>query len=108
MPGLHFTTQQERMSLLTDVLLQTETAGDVEDIKDDLFSDRNVGRNKGRKGVKRQAGTLSSLAGGDHMAYMEYKNMSKAAREASRSQFFKKNDKTKERKKAAAQRMLED
>ena len=108
MPGLQFTTQQERMSLLTDVLLQSETAGDVEDIKDDLFSDRNVARNKGRKGVKRQAGTLSSLAGGEHMAYMEYHRGSKAAREAGRSQFFKKNEKTKERKKAAAQKMLED
>jgi DNA excision repair protein ERCC-3 len=108
MPGLHYTSQQERMSLLTDVLLQTETAGEVEDIHDDLFSDRNVGRNKGRKGVKRQAGTLSSLAGGEHMAYYEYNKLSKAAKETGRSQFFKKNEKTKERKKAAAQRMLED
>jgi superfamily II DNA or RNA helicase len=108
MPNLAFTSQQERMSLLTDVLLQSETAGDVEDIKDDLFSDRNVARNKGRKGIKRQAGTLSSLAGGEHMAYMEYHKGSKAARDASRSAFFKKNDKNQERKKAAARKMMEE
>lgn len=105
MPGLAFRTQQERMSLLTDVLLQSETAGDVEDIKDDLFSDRNVSRNK-KKGpiVKRQAGTLSSLAGGDDMAYLEYQRGSKTNKELAkqRSAFFRKEDRDRERRKKAA------
>ncbi|OQO14016.1 hypothetical protein B0A48_00891 [Cryoendolithus antarcticus] len=110
MPNLHFSTQQERMSLLTDVLLQNETAGDVEDIKDDLFSDRNVARNRGRKAlVKRQAGTLSSLAGGESMAYMEYARGSKTNKELAkqRNQFFRKEDRAKERRKKATASMLD-
>lgn len=109
MPGLAFSTHEERRSALTDVLLQSETAGDVEDIKDDLFSDRNVGRNKSRKGaVKRQAGTLNSLSGGGSMAYMEYGKGSKQGKEMARqrNQFFKKEDRAKERRKKAAQDML--
>jgi DNA excision repair protein ERCC-3 len=108
MPNLAFNTQQERMTLLTDVLLQSETAGDVEDIKDDLFSRQNVGRNK-KKGsaVRRQAGTLSSLAGGDNMAYMEYGrgNANKALAKP-RNAFFKKDDRLRERKKKQADEML--
>ncbi|QIX01685.1 hypothetical protein AMS68_007202 [Peltaster fructicola] len=110
MPNLAFRTQQERMSLLTDVLLQSETAGDVEDIKDDLFSDRNVskGRKKGPM-VKRQAGTLSSLAGGDDMAYLEYQRGSKTNKELAknRSAFFRKEDRDREKRKKARASMLE-
>jgi DNA excision repair protein ERCC-3 len=106
MPNLAFNTQQERMTLLTDVLLQSETAGDVEDIKDDLFSDRNVSRTKKKgSGVRRQAGTLSSLAGADNMAYMEHergKNPNKALAKP-RNQFFKKNAAAAQRR-AKAQR----
>lgn len=107
MPNLAFNTQNERMSLLTDVLLQSETVGDVEDIKDDLFSDRN--QSKGKKkgnGVRRQAGTLSSLAGGEDMAYMEYaknsKNNANKALAKPRNSFFKKEDRRKERIRKAA------
>lgn len=111
MPNLAFATQQERMSLLTDVLLQSETAGDVEDIKDDLFSDRHVGRSQQRKkagGVKRQAGTLSSLAGGEDMAYLEYARGSKNKELAKpRNAFFRKEERQKERRAKAAREMLE-
>jgi DNA excision repair protein ERCC-3 len=116
MPNLAFATHQERMSLLQDVLLQSETAGDVEDIKDDLFGDRYVSkaqqrkRQGGMKGVKRQAGTLSSLAGGDDMAYLEYKKGS-ANRDAlgkPRNAFFKKEERNRERRQKAARDMLED
>ncbi|EME81670.1 uncharacterized protein MYCFIDRAFT_154357 [Pseudocercospora fijiensis CIRAD86] len=110
MPNLKFTTQQERMTALQDVLLQSETAGDVEDIKDDLFSDRNVSRGKAKgKGVRRQAGTLSSLAGGENMAYYEYSknNPNKALAAKPRNQFFKKHEKQQERKRKAAREMLE-
>ncbi|KAM3417211.1 hypothetical protein BST61_g5471 [Cercospora zeina] len=106
MPNLAFNTQQERMTLLTDVLLQNDTTGDVEDIKDDLFSDRNVSRSKKKgNGVRRQAGTLSSLAGGDNMAYMEHdrgKNPNKALAKP-RNAFFKKNAAAQARKAKAAQ-----
>ena len=110
MPNLAFATQQERMSLLTDVLLQSETAGDVEDIKDDLFSDRNVSRQQKKKanGVKRQAGTLSSLAGGEDMAYLEYAKGSRNKEFAKpRNAFFRKEDRQKERRQKAAREMLE-
>lgn len=110
MPNLAFATKQERMSLLTDVLLQSETAGDVEDIKDDLFSDRNVSRSQQKKksGVKRQAGTLSSLAGGEDMAYLEYAKGSKNKEFAKpRNAFFRKEDRNKERRAKAARDMLE-
>jgi DNA excision repair protein ERCC-3 len=58
MPDLRYSRQEDRMTLLTDVLLQSETAGDEEKIVDDLFSDRSTFRKGGKKGngVKRQAG----------------------------------------------------
>jgi DNA excision repair protein ERCC-3 len=60
------------------------------------------------KGVKRQAGTLSSLAGGDDMAYLEYKKGS-ANRDAlgkPRNAFFKKEERNRERRQKAAKDML--
>ena len=109
MPDLAFATQQERMSLLTDVLLQSETAGDVEDIKDDLFSDRNTSRlNRKKGGVKRQAGTLSSLAGGEDMAYMEYARGSRNKELAKpRNAFFRKEERVKDRRVKAARDMMD-
>ena len=55
-------------------MLQNETSADVEHVNDDLFSARSGG-NKGavaKKGVKRSAASLSGLAGGEDMAYVEY------------------------------------
>lgn len=71
MPGLAFATPQERRELLTDVMLQNETAGDIEKIEGDLFSERQFHTTKNR-GVKRTAGALSELSGGQDMAYIEY------------------------------------
>ncbi|KAK3057470.1 DNA repair helicase RAD25 [Extremus antarcticus] len=108
MPDLAFANHQERMGLLTDVLLQSETAGGVEDIKDDLFSDRNVKRvhHHGRKGVKRQAGTLSSLAGGEDMAYMEYAKGRNKELAKGRNAFFRKEERTRDRRAKANKEML--
>ncbi len=112
MPNLAFANQQERMSLLTDVLLASETAGDVEDIKDDLFSDRNVRRvgEKKKGGVKRQAGTLAGLAGGEDMAYLEYAKGGgrnrELAKQQGRSAFFRKEERLKERRAKAARDMV--
>ncbi|KAF2455609.1 DNA repair helicase RAD25 [Lineolata rhizophorae] len=79
LPGLAFTSPQERRELLTDVMLQSETAGDVEKIDDDLFSARSGGSLGGRRagarggaGVRRTAGTLADLSGGQDMAYVEF------------------------------------
>lgn len=108
MPNLRFTTQEERMTLLTDVLLQSETAGDEEKIVDDLFSDRSTFRKQGKKsGVRRQAGTLASLAGGEDMAYMEYARGSKSNKELAKPKnaFFRKEERDRERRKRAAKEM---
>ncbi|KAK5119869.1 hypothetical protein LTR85_007195 [Meristemomyces frigidus] len=113
MPDLRFSTQEERMTLLTDVLLQSETAGEQENIVDDLFSDRSTFRKSGGKkgsGVKRQAGTLSSLAGGEDMAYLEYARGSRSNKELAnqpKNAFFKKQERDKERRKKAAREMRE-
>ena len=72
--GLAYATPAERRELLQEVMLQNETSADVEHVNDDLFSARSGG-NKGavaKKGVKRSAATLSGLAGGEDMAYVEY------------------------------------
>ncbi|KAF2769763.1 DNA repair helicase rad25 [Teratosphaeria nubilosa] len=112
MPNLQFATYEERMSLLTDVLLRSETEGEEERIVDDLFSDkatfRKGGAGGGRKGggVKRQAGTLSSLAGGDNMAYMEYGRGAGKQLEKSRSAFFRKEERERERRKKNAGKLL--
>ncbi|CAK3837172.1 probable RNA polymerase II transcription initiation nucleotide excision repair factor TFIIH, 3^-5^ [Lecanosticta acicola] len=106
MPNLMFNTHNDRMQLLQDVLLQSETAAEVEDIKDDLFSDRNVARsNKKKSGVRRQAGTLSSLAGGEDMAYIETKKNS-ANKALKRNDFFKKEARKKARQKEQQQGLL--
>ncbi|EMC94129.1 hypothetical protein BAUCODRAFT_221487 [Baudoinia panamericana UAMH 10762] len=113
MPDLRFSTQEERMTLLTDVLLQSETAGDEEKIVDDLFSDRATFRKSGvgkkGSGVKRQAGTLASLAGGEDMAYLEYAKGSRSnkALAGPRSAFFRKEDRDRERRKKAQRELMD-
>ena len=114
MPDLLFRTPGERRELLTDVCLRNEADGDVEDIKDDLFSDRvqSRGGQKKKGGVKRQAGTLSSLAGGEDMAYLEYakggrnKELAKAGQ--GQSAFFRKEDRIKEKRRKAARDAARD
>jgi DNA excision repair protein ERCC-3 len=72
--GLAYSTPAERRELLQEVMLQNETSAEVEHVTDDLFSERSGGvRGKVKKGaVKRSAATLSGLAGGEDMAYIEY------------------------------------
>lgn len=54
-------------------MLQNESSADVEQVTDDLFSMRSAGKRSGKKpSAKRSAATLSGLAGGDDMAYIEY------------------------------------
>ena len=111
MPGLKFNTQNEKMTLLTDVCLQSETAGEEEKIVDDLFSDKSTMRKaagKGKAGVKRQAGMLSSLAGGEDMAYMEYdkRNKNKALAKP-KNAFFGKLQRDQERTKKAQRDMMQ-
>lgn len=101
MPGLHYNQQSERMELLQDVLLQGEEAGGVEDIKDDLFNTRQFPKGHKMSGVRRQAGSLSGLAGGDTMAYAEGGKSRNKQLKAQTSKFFKKIQKTNERRNKA-------
>lgn len=106
MPKLAFAQKQEALDLLQDVIVNSETAGGMESIDDDLFSER-PGRKAGsgrRPGVKRQAGTLSSLAGGEDMAYAEYQRGNRGHKDLAkpRSSFFRKEDRDKERRRKAA------
>lgn len=102
MPGLAYTTQQERVELLGDVLLQGDSEGGVEEIKDDLFSDRQFAKGK-KKQAKRMAGTLAELAGGRDMAYIEYnKSKNKELAKGPKSKFFKDVARQNERRRKAA------
>ncbi|KAF1731469.1 putative DNA repair helicase ercc3 [Beauveria bassiana] len=67
-PGLAFATAAERRELLQKVLVENEGAED-EDITDDLFHSGTMGR--AQKRVRRTAGTLGELSGGQNMAYIE-------------------------------------
>ena len=76
--GLAYATPGERRELLQEVMLQNETSADVEQVNDDLFSATTSGKkmvnknNKRNSAVRRNAATLSGLAGGEDMAYVEY------------------------------------
>ncbi|KAK4697000.1 DNA excision repair protein ERCC-3, partial [Lecanoromycetidae sp. Uapishka_2] len=77
LPNLAYASPRDRRELLQDVMLQNETSADVERVDDDQFSrwsdgtrQKAAGTNKG--GVKRTAGMLSELAGGQDMAYVEH------------------------------------
>lgn len=71
LPSLAFNTHQDRMELLQTVMMQAEDAGNVEKIEGDLFSSAGMGGSR-KKGVRRTAGALSELSGGQGMAYVEY------------------------------------
>ena len=121
MPGLAFSTAQERRELLQDVMLQNEMSADVEKIDDDLFSGRSnaMGKHKGAgRGVhvngaggagqpaaRRMAGMLSDLSGGQDMAYMEYnKSRNKEVKKGKgpQSSFLRKFQREQKRNKEAA------
>lgn len=77
LPGLAYATPGERRELLQEVMLQNETSANVEEVTDDLFNEKPRGNRKkpgaggGSGGVRRTAATLSGLAGGEDMAYVE-------------------------------------
>ncbi|KAF2200912.1 DNA repair helicase rad25 [Delitschia confertaspora ATCC 74209] len=93
---LAFSTPQERRELLQSVVDAKEGAGDVENIKGDLFGSKyasNQGRGKKKAGVRRLAGTLSELSGGQDMAYIEYnksKNKDLKKKQGVKNAFVKK------------------
>jgi len=73
MPELAFATSLERRELLMDVLLAREDQMNQEHIEGDSFGSKYAsGQGKKKSGVRRAAGTLSDLSGGQDMAYTEY------------------------------------
>lgn len=100
--GLSYSTPAERRELLQEVMLQNESSADVEQVTDDLFSMRSGKRPAAKKaGAKRSAATLSGLAGGDDMAYIEYnKSKNKQLKDkAGHHPLFKKMERDRQRRK---------
>jgi DNA excision repair protein ERCC-3 len=103
LPGLAFSTAAERRELLQNVMIQNEDWD--EKITDDLFH-RNDGKVmlKKKPGARRTAGTLSELAGGQDMAYVEQnksKNKELKKKKGESNPFFKKLQRDQARRKAA-------
>jgi DNA excision repair protein ERCC-3 len=107
LPGLAFSTPAERRELLQNVMIQNEDW--KEDIGDDLFhrGDTKLGDvvKKSKPKVRRTAGQLSELAGGQDMAYVEQnrsKNKElKAKGKKESNPFFKKLQRDQQKRKAA-------
>jgi DNA excision repair protein ERCC-3 len=99
--GLAYATPAERRELLQEVMLQNESSADVENVTDDLFSERSGGnRARAKAGVKRSAATLSGLAGGEDMAYIEYnKSRNKQLKEKQHHPLFRKLERERQRRK---------
>jgi len=105
LPDLAFTTPLERKELLSNVCIHDDsgdTAGDYEDV-DDLFHRIDGGKRKKKKGAKRTAGTLSELAGGQDMAYVEQnKSRNKELKKKKESNpFFKKVQREQQKRRLA-------
>jgi DNA excision repair protein ERCC-3 len=97
-PNLAFATAAERKELLNKVLADNEKGSQEEMETDDLFNARPRGKGK-KGGVRRTAGTLGELSGGQGMAYVEQnKKLSKKNQKNEQSVFFKKIAREKERK----------
>jgi len=84
-PDLAFATPQETRELLQRTLVDNERGAEDDVETDDLFGKPGRGRGNARRGngVRRTAGMLSELAGGQDMAYIEQnKAVNKALRAA--------------------------
>ncbi|KAI5306255.1 DNA repair helicase RAD25 [Ascosphaera pollenicola] len=109
--NLAYATASERRELLEEVMLQNESSAGVEEVTDDLFNERTgtAGARKRGAVVRRNAATLSGLAGGENMAYIEQnksRNKLLKERQAQTAPIFKKlkRDREKKRKEEEAMR----
>ena len=97
---LRYTTLGERMELLAHVMLQTETAADVEKVDDNEWSRlsaSDAGVRKKAMQVKRQAITLADASGGGVMAPMYREQDSKKVKKGQpQSEYFKKEQRRRE------------
>ncbi|KAK0621165.1 DNA repair helicase RAD25 [Bombardia bombarda] len=100
-PDLAFATAQERRELLQRTLVDNEK-GTEEDVEtDDLFGKVRRGRGAKGRGVRRTAGTLGELSGGQDMAYIEQKKAAnknlKKNQKHEQNAFFKKISREKQK-----------
>lgn len=79
LPNLAYSSARERRELLQEVLLQNEEMAGLEagdDAENFVGRGSGVGKKAGKKGpggkARRVVGSMSNLAGGDDMAYVEY------------------------------------
>lgn len=108
-PDLAFATPQECRELLQRTLVDNDK-GVEEDVEtDDLFGrpGGGGGRKKKGNGVRRMAGTLGELSGGQDMAYIEQnkaanKALKKPKKGEGQSAFFKKIQREKDKARQAA------
>ncbi|KAI9708937.1 MAG: hypothetical protein M1820_003631 [Bogoriella megaspora] len=107
LPDLHFTNERERQEILADVLLQSEDAGGVEHIEDDLFGGDNIASGRGERGTSARttAGTLSGLSGGQSMPHNEHNaSQSKEPKQKGpQNAFMKKLQREQDKKRVAKQ-----
>lgn len=116
-PGLAFATAEERRELLQKVLVEVEskTAREEEERENNAlaadgsqFYSGGALRGKGKKGVRRTAGTLGDLSGGQNMAYIEQNKSAnrpktKAQRKGAKHAFFRAEDRLAEKVRKARQ-----
>lgn len=100
-PNLAFASAAERRELLQRTLIDNEKGTEEDVVTDDLFGAK-PGRGKRKGGVRRTAGTLGELSGGQDMAYIEQNKAVnktlKKNKKAEQSTFFKKITREKERR----------
>ncbi|KAI0395318.1 P-loop containing nucleoside triphosphate hydrolase protein [Xylariaceae sp. FL0594] len=97
MEGLVYNTPRERRELLQKLVLDAEKKeGEMAEETDDLFD--TVSRRK-KRGVRRTAGMLGELSGGQDMAYIEQRKSANKAlkKKAPQNAFFKKIAREKQR-----------
>ncbi|KAK1768535.1 P-loop containing nucleoside triphosphate hydrolase protein [Phialemonium atrogriseum] len=102
-PNLAFASAAERRELLQRTLIDNEKGAEEDVENDDLFGAKQ-GRGKKKGGVRRTAGTLGELSGGQDMAYIEQNkaaNKNLKNKKAEQSTFFKKIAREKERRRQA-------
>ncbi|CAJ2506425.1 Uu.00g005550.m01.CDS01 [Anthostomella pinea] len=104
MENLTFKTPKDRRELLQKVIVDTEAKRPLEDgdPTDDLFY--TAGGRRKKRGVRRTAGTLGELSGGQDMAYIEQRKGANKAlkKKPGKSAFFKKIGREKQRMKDLA------
>jgi DNA excision repair protein ERCC-3 len=98
---LRYSTSRERNELLADVLLQNETAADIEKVEDNMWSHLSAGgggakaRSK-KPQVRRQAGLLADVSGGGVSAPMYREQDRRGKKKEPESEWFKKESRRRE------------